>query len=472
MSAGLKPPITEVAPAGRAQSDPSSTPARRGGFATNLGFIMAAAGSAVGLGNIWKFPYITGEYGGGAFVLVYLGCILLVGLPLMYAELIIGRRGGKDVLGAMRSLNVTGGRIGRLLSRLTGSMAVLAGFLILSFYAVVAGWAVHFLFVSLGVMPGATLAGETTFAAVAGSPALSSLWHTAFMLLTIVVIALGVHGGIERLCKLLMPVLAVMLLGLLGYVGLTGGLDRSLTFLFRPDFSKLTGEAVLEAVGHAFFTLSLGMGAMVTYGSYLKSEKHVIRDGVAVAVIDTAIALVAGAVIFGVVFAAGMEPGAGPGLLFVTLPKLFAGMPGGAIVSTAFFLLVIFAAWSSAVSLLEVVVAYFVDEKKWDRRTASWILGGVIWAIGLLSACRPEVLDFLDNLTTRYMLPLGGLAIAVFAGWIVSRKDRESGFMSLGRIGRPLSIGWTVTIRFITPLLVLIVIVWKTGLLGWLSVGL
>ncbi|MFQ5735175.1 MAG: sodium-dependent transporter [Planctomycetaceae bacterium] len=439
--------------------------AARGGFATNLGFILAAAGSAVGLGNIWKFPYITGVYGGGAFVLVYLGCILLIGLPLMYAELIIGRRGGKDVLGALRSLTESKGITGKAVSYLTGFLSIASGFLILSFYAVVAGWAIHFLAVSLGMIPGAELGATGVFAEVAGSPLMSSVWHTAFMVLTIVVVVAGVHGGIERICKILMPMLVAILIGLLVYVGLTGGLDQSLTFLFKPDFSKLTGQAVLEALGHAFFTLSLGMGAMITYGSYLKNEKHVIRDGVAVAILDTVIALMAGAVIFAVVFSGGMKADAGPGLLFVTLPQLFVTMPGGTIVSVLFFTLVIFAAWSSAVSLLEVVVAYLVDECRLNRRTATWVIGGAIWAVGLLSAWSGKVLGFLDDLTTMYMLPLGGLLIAIAAGWMLTKKDRESGFATLAKSGGFLAASWTITIRFVTPVLVVIVILAKAGLI-------
>ncbi len=437
----------------------------RGGFATNFGFIMAAVGSAVGLGNIWKFPYITGEYGGGAFVLVYLFCIALVGLPLMYSELIIGRRGGSDILGAMRNLAGSGSVAGRILAYTTGAMAVASGFLILSFYSVVAGWALHFLAVSLGVMPDAQLGAEGTFAAVAGSPNLSTIWHTVFMALTIVVVAGGVHSGIENLCKVLMPVLFLMLIALLIYVSFTGGLEQSLVFLFKPDFHKLSAAAVLEALGHAFFTLSLGMGAMVTYGSYLKSERHVIRDGISIAFLDTLIALMAGAVIFAVVFHAGLEAEGGPGLLFKTLPKLFVNMPYGAAVSSFFFLLIVFAAWSSAVSLLEVVVAYFVDEWKMKRSIATWVFGGLVWGLGIASACDENVLGFLDNLTTRYMLPLGGLAIAIFAGWFVSYEDRNSGFAPFGDVGKMLEAAWLFTIRFISPVLIVIVILSKTGAL-------
>jgi len=443
-------------------SEGSST--GRGGFATQLGFIFAAAGSAVGLGNIWKFPYITGEYGGGAFVLVYLGCILLVGLPLMYAELIIGRRGGKDVLGALLDLTKGRGEGARDLSLFAGGMAVAAGFLILSFYSVVAGWAIHFFWVSLDIIKMDPEGATATFTAVAGNPLLSSVWHTLFMLMTVAVVARGVHSGIERLCSRLMPALVGILVLLLVYVGCTGGLGESLTFLFKPDFSKLSGDAVLEALGHAFFTLSLGMGAMVTYGSYLGTDRNVVRDGLWVAILDTVIALMAGTVIFAVVFSAGGEPAAGPGLVFMTLPDLFVDMPFGMLVAAAFFLLLVFAAWSSAVSLLEVVVAWLVDERGLARSKAAWGAGALIWLVGLSAARWSVVIDFLDDLTTRYMLPVGGLCVAIAAGWLLSREDREAGFKGL-RAEAWLAPLWTGLIRFVTPALVLFVIVAKMGLL-------
>jgi len=436
----------------------------RGGFATRFGFIFAAAGSAVGLGNIWKFPYITGEYGGGAFVLVYLACILLVGLPLMYAELVIGRRGGKDVLGGLLHLTEGRGQGARDLSLFAGGMAVASGFLILSFYSVVAGWAIHFFWVALGVIEMHPEGAAATFKGVAGNPLLSSVWHTLFIIMTVIIVSRGVHGGIERLCSRLMPALVAILLMLLVYVGFHGGLGESLSFLFEPDFSKLSGDAVLEALGHAFFTLSLGMGAMVTYGSYLGSDSTIVRDGLWVAILDTLIALLAGTVIFAVVFSAGGEAGAGPGLVFMTLPDLFVTMPLGMLVAAAFFLLLVFAAWSSAVSLLEVVVAWLVDEHGVGRQRASWSVGALIWLVGLSAARWGGVIDFLDNLTTRYMLPVGGLCIAIAAGWLLSREDREAGFVGLPVAGwlAPL---WTFLIRFVTPTLVLFVIVAKMGLL-------
>jgi NSS family neurotransmitter:Na+ symporter len=452
----------------------SNDSSKRGSFASNFGFMMAAAGSAIGLGNIWKFPYITGEYGGGAFVLVYLICITLVGLPLMYAELIIGRRGGRDILGALRKLTSNKGILGTGFSYLTGLLAITSAFLMLSFYSVVAGWAVYFFVLSAGLIGGVELGAANVFETMSGNARTSSICHTAFMLMTVGVITLGVHRGIEFLCKTLMPLLFLILVAMVGYVAYTGGLDQSLSFLFRPNFHKLTSSAVLEALGHAFFTLSLGMGAMVTYGSYLTEERRIIRDGVTVAVLDTVVALMAGTVIFAVVFDAGLEPSAGPGLLFHTLPGLFVRMPAGAFVATVFFGLVVFAAWSSAISLLEVVVAYFVDEWKWPRWLASWGLGAAIWGLGLGCAGvwigSTALLDGLDDLVSRYMLPIGGLLIAIGAGWLVLPEDGLSGFRHMVRVGPALGVAWQFLIRFVTPVMVTLVLLWQMGAFdAWLK---
>lgn len=438
----------------------------RAGFATRFGFIMAAAGSAVGLGNIWKFPYITGEYGGGAFVLVYLGCILLVGLPLMYAELILGRRGGKSVIGSLRGLIKDSGEVGEDVASFTGIMAVASGFLILAFYSVVAGWAIHYFFISLGLI-GAGATGEETFGAMFANDAVEFAWHTCFMVLTITVVARGVEGGIERVTKRLMPILVGILVLLLIYVCFTGGVGESLAFLFKPDFSKLDADAVMEALGHSFFTLSLGMGAMVTYGSYVKDDSSVVRDGVIIALLDTFIALLAGVVIFAVVFSGDAEPAKSVGLVFMTLPDLFSTMPGGQFVSASFFLLLIFAAWSSAISLLEVVVAWLVDEKGMPRVRATWLTGTLIWILGIVCLRTPAVFDFLDNLTTKFMLPLGGLLIAIAAGWMVARKDREAGFMALGPKGAPFALAWTWIVRIVTPILVLAVLLAGFEVFPW-----
>jgi NSS family neurotransmitter:Na+ symporter len=279
-----------------------------------------------------------------------------------------------------------------------------------------------------------------------------------------------------------MPLLFLILGALVVYVGFTGGLDKSLGFLFRPDFHKLTSSAVLEALGHAFFTLSLGMGAMVTYGSYLKDERRVIRDSVAIAALDTIVALLAGTVIFAIVFNANLEPSAGPGLLFQTLPGLLVTIPGGAVVAPIFFALVVFAAWSSAISLLEVTVAYLVDEFRVPRPLATWVLGAGIWALGIACAIgvtvdfasTPEhvvtLQDWLDDLVSRYMLPIGGLLIAIAAGWLVLPADSSSGFGHMKKLGPPLAATWGVLIRFVTPVMVTMVLLWQAGLFDtWLK---
>jgi NSS family neurotransmitter:Na+ symporter len=267
-----------------------------------------------------------------------------------------------------------------------------------------------------------------------------------------------------------------------GYVAFTGGLDKSLTFLFQPDFHKLTSSAVLEALGHAFFTLSLGMGAMVTYGSYLNEERRVIRDSVAIAALDTIVALLAGTVIFAIVFQAGLEPSAGPGLLFQTLPSLLVDMPGGGIVAPVFFGLVVFAAWSSAISLLEVVVAYLVDEFHVPRWIATWGMGSCIWALGVGCAMGVTVAwaatpdgpvtlqDWLDDVVSRYMLPIGGLLIAIAAGWFVLPEDSLSGFRHMARSGAFWSRIWQVLIRFVSPVMVTMVLLWQVGAFdAWLK---
>jgi len=291
-------------------------------------------------------------------------------------------------------------------------------------------------------------------------------WHCCFMILTVSVVARGVQAGIERTVSRLMPALMGILLLLLLYVLFTGGVVKSLSFLFSPDFSKLTPDAYMEALGHSFFTLSLGMGAMVTYGSYLKSDSGVFRDGVTVAVLDTVVALLAGVVIFAVVFDGNQEAGETVGLVFMTLPDLFTTMPGGQFVSAAFFLLLIFAAWSSAISLLEVVVAWLVDQHGIKRTWAAWGVGFLIWGLGNVCLHHSAAFDFLDNLTTKFMLPLGGLLIAIAAGWFVSKKDREAGFEHLAS-GAAIAGVWTVLIRFVTPVLVLGVILYGMGIRPW-----
>ncbi len=424
-----------------------------------MGFVLAATGSAIGLGNIWKFPYITGVHGGGAFVLVYLACIVVVGLPLMIAELSAGKRGGKDLAGAMSRLAQN--PWARLAGQFAGRLAVATSFLILAFYSVVAGWTFHFLLQSLGFV---ALAPEVTgeFEAVSSHAPLSALWMSLFMALTILVVSRGIHGGIERLCKWLMPALFLLLVSLVVHAFYRAAASEALTFLFAPKWDELSGEAVLEALGHAFFTLSLGMGTMVVYGSYLKSETHIVRDSLVIVFLDTLIALLAGIVIFSAVFQAGATPGSGPGLLFETLPPLFASMPAGKIVSSAFFLLVFFAAWSSSISMLEVVVAWCIDHRGVSRPRAAVTAGLAIWLVALGCAYHEPLFRFFEGTTGRLLLPLGGLLVALLVGWGLDRKDRESGFTAFGPKSK-LASAWSFVLRTLTPALVVVVLLYQAG---------
>ncbi|MCK4574006.1 MAG: sodium-dependent transporter, partial [candidate division Zixibacteria bacterium] len=390
----------------------------RGTWTTRFGFILAAAGSAVGLGNIWKFPYITGVYGGGAFVLVYLGCVVIVGLPLMIAEFMIGRRAQENPVGAFQRLHRDGSPW-----QLVGWLGVASGFIILSFYSVIAGWALAYIGKSIIGFAGTAEQIQGQFIDLVGSPGKSVFWHTVFMALCIGIVIGGIQRGIERWSRILMPSLLVILLALMVY-GLfyTHGGMQALNFMFKPDFSKLSAEAVLSALGHAFFTLSLGMGAMITYGSYMRREANLVRDAVTISVLDTLIALLAGVAIFSLVFHFGLEPDKGPGLIFMTLPVLFAQT--GPIVSVPFFVLLTFAAITSGISLLEVVVSYFVDKRGWGRTKATLMMGGTIYLIGILSAVSgwtlpfrgkdQGFLDIFDFISTNYMLPIGGLLTCLF----------------------------------------------------------
>lgn len=402
----------------------------RAQWSGRLAFVLAAAGSAVGLGNIWKFPYITGVNGGGAFVLVYLACIALVGIPIFIAELFIGQKAQKDVVQSFEVTHREGSPW-----RFAGWIGMISGFLILSFYSVVGGWVLDFVVhAATGAFSGDPDEVGGLMGELFSSGGTQVLWHTVFMALTIFIVAFGVSSGIERAAKILMPALFVLLGGLFVYSFSLEGFGPAMSFLFTPDASKLTAHGIMEAVGHSFFTLSLGMGAMITYGSYLSREESLVKTALLVGFMDTLIALVAGIVIFAIVFTNGVEPGAGPALMFKTLPVLFGQMDGGGLVGIAFFLLVAFAALTSAVSLLEVVVAYWVDKKGKSRAPTTILVGLSIYALGILSALSFNVLgevkfldmtwfDLLDALTSRIMLPLGGLIISAFFGWQLGARD-------------------------------------------------
>lgn len=441
----------------------------RGNWGSRIGFILAATGSAIGLGNIWKFPYITGVYGGGAFVLVYLVSVVIVGLPLMIAELMIGRSSKKNPVGAFKVLHRSNSPW-----QLTGWLGVLSGFVILSFYSVVAGWAMAYIFKSMVGFQGTADQIQSQFGALVNDPIASIGWHTVFMVLCMGIVIGGVQRGIERWSKILMPTLFAILLGLMVYgLFFTHGGAQAMNFLFKPDFSKLSAEAALSALGHAFFTLSLGMGAMLTYGSYMRRDESIARDAITVSVLDTVIALIAGIAIYSMVFNYQMDPAAGPGLIFQTLPVLFAEI--GPWVSVPFFILLTFAALTSGISLLEVVVAYFVDERDWSRKKATLLLGGAIYIFGILSAIAAikvpfrgqdqGFFDIFDFISTNYMLPIGGLLTCLFAAWVMKRADKIAEFGSKGILFSAL----IFILRFVTPLAVLLVLLHGLELLPFME---
>ncbi len=439
-----------------------------GQWSNRLVFILAATGSAVGLGNIWKFPYIAGENGGGTFVLVYLVCIALIGIPIMMAEIMLGRRGKQSPINTMATLASEEGKSNGWAA--LGWMGVVAGFLILSYYSVIAGWAMSYVFrTGSGMFTGATADGVSSiFSDLVSDPEKLIAWHTIFMVLTMVVVSRGVKAGLEKAVTFLMPLLFALLLLVLGYSMTTGYFSQGLEFLFTPG--EITGKAILIAMGHAFFTLSLGMGAIMVYGSYLPKTTSITQASLWVAFADTAVALIAGMAIFPIVFANGLEPGAGPGLIFKTLPIAFGHMEGGILIGVMFFLLVVFAAWTSAISLIEPAVAYMVENKGYKRVYSSVLIGIVTWFVGLGSVFSFNIwadktwsipflfedknfFDTLDYLTANIMLPLGGLFIAIFAGWLMRKQASTEELNTLPVIYKV----WLFLVKFVTPVAVIIV---------------
>jgi NSS family neurotransmitter:Na+ symporter len=439
-----------------------------GQWSSRIAFILAATGSAVGLGNIWKFPYITGENGGGTFVLVYLVCIALIGIPIMMAEILIGRRGRQSPINTMAALAEEEQRSRGWVA--LGWMGVIAGFLILSYYSVIAGWALSYVFrTASGTFIGATADGvNSLFGALVSDPERLLAWHTIFMVMTMIVVSRGVKHGLESAVRYLMPALLFLLLMTVAYSMTTGHFMQGLEFLFTPG--KITGQAILIAMGHAFFTLSLGMGAIMVYGSYLPRGMSITQATFMIAIADTVVALLAGMAIFPIVFANGLEPGAGPGLIFKTLPLAFGHMEAGTLVGTSFFILLVFAAWTSAISLIEPAVAWLVENWGLSRIYASVWVGIVTWTLGLGTIFSFNIwedktwsipflfenknfFDTLDFLTANVMLPLGGLFIAIFAAWLMrgsSTRDELNTRETVYRV-------WHFLVKYVTPVAVIIV---------------
>lgn len=428
-------------------------------------FILAAIGSAVGLGNLWKFPYITGENGGGAFVIVYLLCILLIGLPILIAEITLGRAGKASPPQAIANIvRETGSS---KLWVLLGFNAVMGGLLILTFYSVIAGWGIAYFADSLfGVFNGMNADhAQQHFDDFVASPSGLTFWHSVVMLLTILIVVKGVRSGIERAINIMMPGLLIILMVLLGYATTTGALGQSFEFLFKPNFAALTTDSVLIALGHAFFTLSLGFGTMMVYGSYMPKDYSIVRASLWIVAADTIIALIAGLVIFSIVFGNGLEAGSGPGLLFQTLPIAFGQMTGGWFFGTLFFGMVVFAALSSAISMIEPAISWLEQNWGFTRRKAAWSLGLFSWTLGLGSVLSFNLwknvhffqdktfFETMDFLTSNVMLPLGGMFTALFVGWVWTQQQRDE------QSGMPPT--WSgiygVLVKFVAPILVFIV---------------
>jgi NSS family neurotransmitter:Na+ symporter len=428
-------------------------------------------GSAVGIGNIWKFPYVAGQNGGGAFVLVYLVCVFAVGLPIMMSEILLGRRGRRNPVTTMRILGEE--ESGSPQWRLVGFSGVLAGFLILSFYSVIAGWTLHYIIESArGSFEGADAAAVSTlFGQLTSRVPVQAAWHSVFIGITIFVVARGVERGLEQAVRIMVPSLVAIMLILLLYSITAGDFGRGVSFLFEPDFDRLTAHGVLAAMGQAFFSLSIGMGAVMAYGAYLPQEESIIQTSIAVVIADTGVALLAGLVIFPIVFANGLDPAEGPGLVFQTLPLAFGQMPGGMIIGTLFFLLLSFAALSSAISIIEPTVAWLVETSGLRRSSAAILAGSMVWGLGFLTILsfgslaefkflRGTFFDNIDFLTTNVMLPLGGLFITLFAGWVMCRNSSAD---ELDANAGPIYRTWRGLARYVAPVAVALVFLNAVG---------
>ncbi len=457
----------------------------RGIWGSRFAFVLAAAGSAVGLGNIWGFPTAAAQNGGGGFVLIYILCILLVGLPVMLAEMVIGRAGEKNPVGALKHLKKGTPWY------LVGVLGVVTGFVILSFYTVIAGWTVFYFIQAVGgalTVPedtdSATYFGEM-FQSMTANPGYEILFVAIFMFATIGIVAAGVQKGIERAVKIMMPLLFVLLVFLIGRATTLDGAGAGIGFYLWPDFEAITLNVIVLALGQAFFSLSLGMGVMITYGSYLQKEECLPSSAGYVVTTDTLIAIFAGLIVFPVIFFMAAIHGAdpetlidtsGPGLVFVVFPQILSELPGGAgataIFGGAFFLLLAIAALTSAISLLEVVTAHFIDDWKVERKKAAWILGGIIFVLAIPSALSMgavgwlstggifglSVFDLLYTLTFQFFLPLGALGLALFVGWAWGLK-KASAEIQTGTPNFRLEKVWQVMIRYIAPLAIAVIMV-------------
>ena len=448
----------------------------RAGFGTKLGVILATAGSAVGLGNIWRFPYMVGEDGGAAFILVYIICILLLGLPGMICEFIVGRHAQANAAAAYDKLS--GGRPWKLV----GYLGILTSTIILGFYAVVAGWCLQYLYAALvGQLSGDANYVKDYFVSFSSNPVRPVLFGIAFILITHLVVVRGVRGGIERTSKTLMPILFLLLLILVVASCLLPDAMEGVRFLFQPDFSKLSSNVMLDALGQAFFSLSLGTACLCTYASYFSRDTNLLASAGQIALLDTMIAILSGLMIFPAAASVGISPDSGPSLIFITLPNVFqqafAAMPiAGYVVGVMFFALLVFAALTSTISMHEIGTAFFTEEWNMPRRRSAWVITVVaslicvvcslsVGAIDELKLLGISVMDFCDQLTANFMLPTGALLACLFVGWYIPRQVAHDEFTNWGTHGQRIFPVFIFAVRYVCPLCIVLVFLHQLGII-------
>jgi neurotransmitter:Na+ symporter, NSS family len=446
---------------------------KRGAWKNRWTFMLATAGSAIGLGNIWKLPYMIGVNGGSAFVLVFIACIFFVGIPLMMTEVMLGRRAQKNPLDGMYDLAREANTSPHW--RWLGGMGMLTGLLILGFYSVIGGWVLAYIFEAASGSFNNVIATQSAanFDALLASPLKLTFWHTIFMVMTMGVVARGVNSGLEKANNILIPSLFAILLVLLGYSMSVGDMQAAYKFMFSLDFSKISRLAVLSALGHAFFSLSLGMGAVMVYGSYLQRDVSIARTSIYIALADTALGLLVGLAIYALVFANHLAPNAGPGLIFQTLPIAFGHMPGGNIIGTLFFVLVAFAAWTSSISLVEPAIAWITENTTFKRGISCFALGLVIWLLGIAVVLSfnewkdvkivfgLNIFETLDKLTSTILLPLGGLLMAIFAGFYMLKTHAKQ---ELNLKSKQFLL-WRLANNFIAPIAIFAVFLYLFGVI-------
>ncbi len=447
----------------------------RGNFGSRLGVVLATAGSAIGLGNIWRFPFTTGQNGGAAFILVYFVCVLLLGIPGMVSEFIVGRRSQTNAARAYGSL-------GRKEWRFVGYLGILTSTIILGFYAVVAGWCLQYLYAAIaGQLSGDAAYVLNYFQTFSSDPVKPCLWAVGFVLITHLVVALGVNKGIERVSKLLMPLLLLILVILVIASCLLPNAVAGIEFLLKPDFSKVTGDVFLDALGQAFFSLSLGTACLCTYASYFKSDTNLLKSSVQIALLDSGIAILAGLMIFPAAFSVGVNPDSGPSLIFITLPNVFhqafaSFQWNGYIISVLFYALLVFAALTSTISMHEIGTAFFHEELHLPRQRATWILTVVCSVIAVFCSlsvgAKPglqvfglSLMDACDFLTAKLMLPAGAFLTSIILGWLVDRQMVKDEFTNHGTIRESFFVAYMFSIRYIVPLCIIMVFLHQFGVL-------